>query len=173
MHNLPSPKPDGEAVNRNPRVHERMHLEWDGEVRGPDLPIVKGNRWCRRTKKWWEMWRRSPQSMIMTDSDWEVMLEAALIHNIFWTGKKTVREKVGAVWTTTTTLLTPSERASLSAELRRKLSAYGNTYEDRAKLRISIKSPQTDVTEEKQIQKDAAKAVGYAERLAQEAANKT
>lgn len=169
----PIPKDDGEAVHRNPRVHERMNLEWDGVIRGPELPRVSGVRWCARTRKWWHMWRTSPQSMIMVDTDWEVMLEAALLHNTLWSNKATRMVRVGNNWEMKEVMLSPADRAALSAELRRKLAPYGSTYEDRAKLRLSVKSPADERSEEQVIQTEAKKAVSYMERLALEAAEQT
>lgn len=164
VYNGNMPKEEGDAVNRNPRVFDRLQLEWDGQIRGPALP--RGRKWCKRTKEWWQMWRTSPQSMVMTDSDWEAMLEAALLHNMLWTVKVTV-DRNGVA---TEVPLSPSEMSTISAELRRKVAAYGATYEDRAKLRMTVTSPYDEQESERQIQRDAKKIVDYGERLNKAAA---
>lgn len=118
----PAPKPPGQKV----RTHKdtftpNKTIVNDGKLRGPRLP--KGVSWCERTLKWWEAWRRSPQAQLMIATDWDAMMEAAVIHNQIWTDP---------------TALKPSEITSMTKELHRILSSYGLTYADRLKLRVRI-----------------------------------
>jgi hypothetical protein len=99
-----------------------MEICFDGKLRGPTLP--KDLDWCERTKKWWLTWRKSPQAQLMGESDWESMLEAALIHNYIWSNHPS--------------MFKPSELAGLTKELHRILANFGLTYADRLKLRIKL-----------------------------------
>jgi len=77
--------------------------------------------------------------MVMTETDWEYMLETALLHNMLWnpvpqnpatTGG---RARNGAVSAT-----------QLAAEIRQRVQKFGATFEDRLKLRMSIQTPQSE-----------------------------
>lgn len=146
-------KDDDDRVRRNAPVYDKVPVKWDGLCRGPELPVE--HDWCQRTREWWEVWRNSPQSMVMTPTDWELMLESALLHNMLWSPRK----NQGAVSVT-----------QLASELRRRVAAYGASFEDRVKLRMSIDSPQTAASEEAEIEQAAAQAVDYASRLVEKAA---
>lgn len=152
--NGPAPKED--PVRRNAPTVPMTELEAQEAVYGPELP--EGISWHKRTVEWYEAWRRSPQAIVMVDSDWESMIETAVIHTKFW--------RTAADFTAT-----PASLTNLSAELRRRMAQFGATYEDRLRLRMVIKSPQTQQTEEEEIARAAADAVDYAQRLAEAAAN--
>lgn len=87
----------------------------DGETHGPELPDADWPRWTRR---WWETWRRSPQASTFTDTDWDFLLETALLHAAYVGGNLTV-----------------------AAELRLRVAKFGATPEDRMRLRLSIAEP--------------------------------
>lgn len=73
--------------------------------------------WHPATELWWENWRRSPQSTkMMTQPDWDFLLDTALMHHAMWTYKK---------W-------------ELASEVRLRVSKFGATPEDRARLRMEI-----------------------------------
>lgn len=126
---------------KNPEVRQRRNqetyvidfVEWDGVVRGPDLPPEVA--WSARTNAWWEMWRRSPQSMLMVDLDWEEMLITAKLYNTYW----------GAQAFSTGTVL-------LAAEIRQRTSKFGATYEDRKKLRMSLDTPMSDMKFQEEVE---------------------
>jgi len=80
----------------------------------PDLP--EGFPWPARTVEWWEMWRDSPQAPIFTSTDWDFLLDTALIHADVWGNWNLDR----------------------LAELRLRVAKFGATPEDRARLRISF-----------------------------------
>lgn len=89
----------------------------DGAVRGPELPDDRN--WPARTQAWWETWRNSPQSQAFTASDWDFLLDTAVLHAAFWSGNNTV-----------------------AAELRLRVAKFGATPEDRLRLRMQIDEPE-------------------------------
>lgn len=137
----PAPKPDDERINRNPK-RDLIELAWDGVRRGPNLP--RDVEWPHETQKWWRAWRSSPQAMIMTETDWETLIETALIH-------KMIYERTRAE------IMKPAELTNLLSELRRRVAAFGATIEDRMKLRIAIVDPNG----EDKVLEEAAKVVDY------------
>lgn len=158
----PAPKED--PVRRNAPVYETAQVEWDGRQRGPDLPALSQiNQWGESaefewnpmTLEWWDNLRNSPQAMVMHQSDWDMMLQTAMLHTRFWNGG-----------------LKSTESTNLAAEIRRRLADYGATYADRQRLRMVIKTDHEAVVEQQQIDKDAANAVDYAQRLLQAAAER-
>lgn len=73
--------------------------------------------WHPATKMWWNNWRGSPQSTkMMTQPDWDFLLDTALMHHAMWTYKK---------W-------------ELASEVRLRVAKFGATPEDRARLRLEI-----------------------------------
>jgi hypothetical protein len=71
--------------------------------------------WPEATKTWWLNWRKSPQAAAFAASDWDVLLETAVLHARFWTGDHAV-----------------------ASELRLRVSKFGATLEDRARLKMEI-----------------------------------
>lgn len=78
----------------------------------PPLPAEMD--WHPRTREWWAMWGRSPQAEHFMESDWDFLMDTALMHHAMW-------EK--GQWT-------------LAAEVRLRVAKYGATPEDRARLRM-------------------------------------
>lgn len=153
-----------DRVRRNPETYVIDYVEWDGKKHGPPLP--RGYTWCQQTRKWWATWRTSPQSMLMTETDWEFMLETAILHNMLWTPPAAYedegyrgRRPNGAV-----------SQTQLASEIRQRVGKFGATYEDRKKLRMSVDTPQGLRDGKAAIEADAEKAVDYATRLAEKAA---
>lgn len=87
----------------------------DGELRGPDLP---DGDWPSWTRHWWATWRRSAQAATFTTTDWDFLLETALLHAAYVGGQ-----------------------LAYAAELRLRVAKYGATPEDRMRLRLSITEP--------------------------------
>jgi hypothetical protein len=142
-----------DRIRRNAETYVIDNAEWDGVVHGFDLPSDMD--WGYRTTTWWEKWRRSPQSMLMTETDWEFLLETAILHNIFYNPSA----RTGTV-----------SLVQVAAELRQRVGKFGATYEDRKKLRMTISVPQTERNEDELIEEEASRAIDYAERLNQKAA---
>lgn len=83
----------------------------------PELP---GSKWPERTRAWWETWGKTPQAEHFVATDWEFLLETALIHAKFWAGDM-----------------------SMAGELRIRVAKFGATMEDRARLRITFAQAET------------------------------
>jgi hypothetical protein len=99
----------------------------DGKRRGPALPTYSpfvdsaGKRipWHPQTRRWWNNWRTSPQAVrMLTDPDWDTLLDAAVLHHRFWNGE-----------------------LGLAGELRLRVAKFGATPEDRARLRVEVGTP--------------------------------
>lgn len=71
--------------------------------------------WPDITRRWWQAWADSPLTQDFTEVEWYTLLEAAMLHARFWTGDTKV-----------------------AGELRQRVSKFGATAEDRAKLRIQF-----------------------------------
>lgn len=79
----------------------------------PELP--DRFEWPDRTRDWWAMWCDSPQAENFVSTDWDFLLDTALIHAEFWSGNTAV-----------------------AGELRLRVAKFGATPEDRARLRITF-----------------------------------
>jgi len=156
--NGPAPKARGDRERRNAPTFSDTKIVADGKLRGPRLP--RDYDWCERTREWWETWRRSGNAMVMSDTDWEHLLETALLHNMLWSPKNPT-SKFGAVSAT-----------QLAAEIRQRVTKLGATIEDRMKLRMSITTPQSEKDKEDRLQAEVKQAVDYMTNLAHLAAPK-
>ncbi|MDF2045139.1 hypothetical protein P2P98_03115 [Microbacterium sp. Kw_RZR3] len=99
--------------------------------------------WPTATVEWWRMWASSPLSAEFTDSDWEELKIAALLHAQFVEGEY-----------------------KLAGELRLRTAKFGATPEDRARLKIQFAL--ADEAEDRGVRRRAAaapKAVGPDPRL--------
>jgi len=124
----PAPKPMGTKGGRTPdKVPFRVvGLPKDEQ---PELPehfrlqdndgegglIRRRIKYPPETVRWWESWTNSPLNDGFTEHDWNYLLEVAIIHAMFILG---------------------IERMKCAAELRQRMSNFGVTPADRAKLRI-------------------------------------
>ncbi|AJT67435.3 hypothetical protein T261_5819 [Streptomyces lydicus] len=82
----------------------------------PDLPDWPDEGdWPQRTREWWQMWRSSPQAEHFSSTDWDFLLDTALIHARLWSGE-----------------------SSAAAELRLRVAKFGATPEDRSRLRMQF-----------------------------------
>jgi hypothetical protein len=99
----------------------------DGRRRGPALPVgVLGSdddgrpvEWHPMTAKWWETWRRSPQAKLFNGTDWDFLLDTALMHHMMWA----------------------KGRWDFASEVRLRAAKFGATPEDRARLKMEIDAP--------------------------------
>lgn len=113
----PPPKPKdrkvGHTVDRNPQTTLEFRR---GEQ--PVLPVMRpgGKEWPEQTVRWWQMWRESAQAELMTDGDWSFLLDTALLHARIW----------------------GEDEVSVYPELRLRVSKFGQTIEDRLRLRITF-----------------------------------
>jgi ribosomal protein L31E len=88
----------------------------------PDLTVEASDgstvvvEWHRRTVQWWAMWRDAPQAVHFMATDWDFLIDTALMHHAMWSRGQ---------WT-------------LAAEVRLRVAKFGATPEDRARLRMSF-----------------------------------
>lgn len=92
-------------------------------VEQPDLPVLyfpdedgKKRRfsWPPATQRWWSTWGNEPMAADFRPTDWDFLLDTALIHARVW----------------------GSGDVSMLNELRLRVAKMGATGEDRARLRI-------------------------------------
>jgi hypothetical protein len=120
----PAPKDPSTRARRNADPIPTTVLTFIPGVQ-PELPartftedvdgvrVTREAAWPVRTVAWWEMWGESAIAERFTASDWEFLLDTAMIHAAFWDGD-----------------------LKQGAELRQRVAKFGATPEDRAKLRI-------------------------------------
>lgn len=118
----PAPKDPSKRARRNKDPQALRVIEADPQPQ-PELPPLEVERggelveldWPARTRDWWRMWGESPLAAEFTANDWSELLDTALLHASFWSGK-----------------------TSVAAELRLRVAKFGATPEDRARLRITF-----------------------------------
>ena len=159
-------KNPADRIRRNAETYVIDNPVWDGKKHGPPLP--RSRNWCDETRKWWDNWRTSDQSMLMTKTDWDFHLDTAVLHNMMWADSaddaayedgEGKRRKVGGVTIT-----------QLAGEIRQRVSKMGATYEDRKKLRMAVDCPATALTAKQQEALEAERAVeeAYTEMFKEE-----
>lgn len=119
------PRPKSNSVRRNTTGTSGLRVYTAPSVVQPELPPLfvtnpeTGRRrraaWPAATKKWWKTWGDEPLSEDFTATDWDFLLDTALLHAQVW----------GA------------GDLKLLAELRLRVAKMGATAEDRARLRIT------------------------------------
>ena len=115
----PAPKDPEKRRRRNAPTIPTTILATDEELRGPDLPegvLPDGEDWHQRTLTWWTTWRESPQAQAFTATDWDFLIDTALMHHTMWL----------------------KGRWEFASELRLRAAKFGATPEDRARLRMQI-----------------------------------
>ena len=100
-------------------IVERTKVGKSKAVRGFDLP--ESFTWHSQTVAWWANWRISPLTEIFGTTDWDFLLETAVLHTALWTGNN-----------------------SVASELRLRVAKFGATPEDRQRLRLDITNPELD-----------------------------
>ena len=119
----PAPKDAATRRRRNKDTVARITITADNRRRGPRLPkdvLGDGEEWHPRTVAWWDTWRKSPQSQVFIGTDWDFLLDTALMHHTMWS----------------------KGRWEFAAELRLRAAKFGATPEDRMRLRMSIEAPE-------------------------------
>ncbi|MDT0302912.1 phage terminase small subunit [Streptomonospora wellingtoniae] len=105
------------------RERETRSVTADGRARGPKLPedvLPGGEEWHPRTAAWWETWRKSAQATTFGPTDWDFLLDTALLHHVMWTKGK---------W-------------EFASEVRLRAAKFGATPEDRMRLKMTVDDPQ-------------------------------
>jgi len=108
----------------------RATIKSDGKLGGFDLPddVLPEHQetgvresWHPQTVRWWNAWRASPQSTrMMTEPDWEFLLDTALMHHQMWA----------------------KGRWDFAAEVRLRVAKFGATPEDRMRLKVEVEIPE-------------------------------
>lgn len=107
----PAPKPAARRARVNADLVPSTVLRFQ-PAEAPELP--EGVEWHPRTRAWWEMWAGSSQAETFTATDWSFLLDTALMHSAMWS----------------------KGRWELAGEVRLRVSKFGATPEDRARLRM-------------------------------------
>lgn len=118
----PAPKDPATRRRRNVPTVQTTVVAADDELRGEPLPVDalgEGEEWHPRTMAWWHTWRSSPQAQTFTATDWDFLLDTALMHHTMWS----------------------KGRWEFASELRLRAAKFGATPEDRARLRIQVEPP--------------------------------
>ncbi len=111
----PAPKDPGRRARRNRDPAPQTVLRFERSV-PPELPSWPDEGdWPQRTQAWWRMWQSSPQAEHLSSTDWDFLLDTALVHARLWSGD-----------------------LSAAAELRLRVAKFGATPEDRARLRMQF-----------------------------------
>lgn len=111
----PAPKDAARRARRNVDPAPQTILRHE-DAEPPELPPWPGDGdWPERTREWWRMWQVSPQAEHFSSSDWDFLLDTALLHARLWSGE-----------------------VSAAAELRLRVAKFGATPEDRARLRMQF-----------------------------------
>lgn len=132
----PAGKDPATRARRNKPTTPETKLGAPKKAKQPPLPVlwltkvVDGEpkryrfAWPARTRTWWKKWGESPQAGSFTATDWDYLLDTALLHARYWQGE-----------------------TGVAGELRLRIAKFGATPEDRARLRMSFAEP--DVGEQK------------------------
>ncbi len=113
----PAPKDPATRVRRNADPKPTSVVTADDELRGLPLPDdAIPEPWHPRTLAWWDTWRRSAQAQAFTATDWDFLIDTALMHHTMWS----------------------KGRWEFASELRLRAAKFGATPEDRARLRMQV-----------------------------------
>jgi hypothetical protein len=118
----PPPKDPATRRRRNKDPNPVRRIDADEELRGFDLPsgcLPDDECWHPQTVAWWNVWRAAPQAQEMLNTDWQVLLETALLHHVLWSRGK---------W-------------EYASEVRLRVAAFGATLADRQRLRMQVTVP--------------------------------
>lgn len=115
----PAPKDAATRRRRNKPAVPTASVTVDGALRGPDLPDLGDEAWHSRTIAWYRTWRESAQAQTFTDTDWDFLIDTALMHTVMWSKGK---------W-------------EFASEVRLRGAKLGATKDDRKRLGIDVIVP--------------------------------
>lgn len=110
----PAPKDPTQRRRRNIDPTPTTVIEIDGLTYGPELP--EKYLWHEQTVAWWNTWRTCAGASNFTSTDWDFLLDTALLHTQMWNGENT------------------------AAEIRLRVCKMGATPEDRQRQRLVLGS---------------------------------
>lgn len=124
----PAPKDPRRRARTNSDPIPTTVLRFE-QAEQPPLPKAPGwlKTWPAQTKRWWTLWGGSAQAEHFTATDWDFLLDTAVLHAAVW-GEGEVRHL---------------------PELRLRVAKFGATMEDRARLRMQF--AQADDADAKRI----------------------
>lgn len=145
----PAPKPRDSRARRNKDSVALKVIEFTNTaITQPQLPdfVTRINPetgvyedeiigWPQQTRDWWDMWAKHPVAGDFTESDWQFLLDTAIIHRAFWLGNM-----------------------SAAAELRIRVAKFGATPEDRQRLRIQFAVAEEAEAENKDAERASARS---------------
>jgi hypothetical protein len=114
-----APKDAATRRRRNKPAVPSVAVARDGHLRGPDLPDLVDDAWHSRTVAWYRTWRESAQAQTFTDTDWDFLIDTALMHHTMWSKGK---------W-------------EFASEVRLRGAKLGATKDDRKRLGIDVVLP--------------------------------
>lgn len=114
----PAPKDPSRRARRNKQPTPTRTIEVTSAPQ-PDLPDSVA--WHPMTVSWWQTWGSSPLAETFTADDWSFLLDTALLHNQVWSGD-----------------------TKAAAELRLRVAKFGQTPEDRLRLRVQFADAPAD-----------------------------
>lgn len=158
---VPGRTPEEGSINRNKKAFDTTYLDWDGKVRGPDLPSEMS--WHTRTLAWWQHWRESPQATVMTDVDWDELFMAAVLYDGVM--RNEYRRADG-----TRGPMSMQAKVQALSQIRRVTAEFGATFGDRMRLRMKIRTDFSDKEYEDSVNADAVEIVDYLSMLTKKAA---
>lgn len=116
----PAPKPKEQRRRRNADPVAEVPLSSDGSLRGPTLNTATGTAaWSKQTKSWWETWRRSPQSAVFLETDWQRLAMLAPLVEQYW----------------------QNPESKILSEIRLNEERLGATVVDRQRARMKVEEP--------------------------------
>lgn len=101
-------------VNADPIPTTLLRSEAAAQPPLPRAPNWLGP-WPAQTRRWWAVWGASPQAEHFSSTDWDFLLDTALLHATVWAGE-----------------------VKQLPELRLRVAKLGATMEDRARLRMQF-----------------------------------
>jgi hypothetical protein len=106
---------DRDQARRQPQTN--VPIPTENEIYGkPITELAPDAPWHPQTVAWWETWRHSPMAKTWLETDWDFLLDTAILHTQFWS----------------------RPNFNGAAELRQRVAKLGATIEDRQRLKISI-----------------------------------
>lgn len=122
------------------------------ELLGPSLPNLDGVSWHVQTREWYNAVRRSDIASVYTESEWQSLIDAALLKNAIISGVGRNGKVIGH-----------RDFQGYQAELRQQMNGLLLTPESRKRNKVIFVGP-----EPKEPAGPASSSVNYRQRLGQD-----
>lgn len=133
----PPPKQNALRRNKDPYTHELS----DGPSEGRELPKGLGIT-SAGAKRFWKTWAESPQSQHFLETDWAELEITTKLVDVFY-----------------------REDPKLAGEIRQRVTKWGATVEDRARLRMTFEKPDESTPEAEEIPPENVLAMDLYKKL--------